>query len=205
MWSLVSRICVEYKCSWFLVGVTITMMLLLSLLTLIENLILSLKYNQGSQNVLYVVLLSSVFWVVNVVSCPYQWSHCWIFVLIMSWLFFIGNYSYSLSNHFLSFLFKSHCFCLLLLSCPNLHTKLASSSSGFQNCLRLWILFFLSQLVIWSPCPGWQLYSLFSSHVLSCCFPLCSRIFQCQILPCFITTETSEAYCVEYSMRYICI
>lgn len=34
------------------------MMLLLLLLTLIDNLILSLKYNHGSQ---YVVLLSSVF------------------------------------------------------------------------------------------------------------------------------------------------
>lgn len=51
------------------------------LLTLIDNLMLSLKYIQGSQNVLYVVLVISVFWVVSVVSCPYQWSHylilCW--------------------------------------------------------------------------------------------------------------------------------
>lgn len=39
----------------------ITMMLLVLLLTLIDNLMLSLEYNQGSQNVLYVVLLSSVF------------------------------------------------------------------------------------------------------------------------------------------------
>lgn len=58
------------------------------------------------------------------------------------------------------------CFCLLLLAFPKLHTNLASSSSGFQNCLRLWILFFLSLLVIWSPCPGWQLYSLLSCLVL---------------------------------------
>lgn len=39
----------------------ITMILLVLLLTLIDNLMLSLEYNQGSQNVLYVVLLSSVF------------------------------------------------------------------------------------------------------------------------------------------------
>lgn len=47
-------------------------MILLLSLTLIDNLMLSLKYNQGSQNVLYVVLLSSVFWVVSAVSCPSQ-------------------------------------------------------------------------------------------------------------------------------------
>lgn len=61
-------------------------------------------------------------------------SHCRIFVLTMPRLCFIGDSSYSLSNHFLSFLFKSRC---LFLSppFPNLHTKLFPAHQDFRTAL----------------------------------------------------------------------
>lgn len=169
---------------------------------------------------LYCMLSSEVLcFKLHVVSCPYQWSHWCIFVMTMPRWMYLGFGGHALlqipltaceiiflvsySNHVVCFLSPPPCFsqpycqvCFQLIRISESWTAL-----DLGSC---------SLFVIWSTWPGWQPCFLFSSHGLSCCFPvgcllgMCSQIFQCQILLCFITSETS-ASCLEYSMRYICI
>lgn len=114
---------------------------------------------------------------------------------LLKYFFFLVCYS----NHTV-WLF----FCLFLLTFPSLATKFR-----ILNCRRPWILFFTT---FCHPVNLTRMAALFS--VLFSCFfmflsigcplSICSQIFQCQILTCFIATETYASW-VEYSMEYLCI